>query len=112
MDADPDDKSRQYFGLKLCIKCVARRRSGECRTAGAFDMVVLRTGSIPEYHDGVANELIDSPPFGDERLGQSGEMSRGLLHQNVGICCFSDSSEIFHVGEKNCHFSPEAAEFR
>ncbi len=71
MDADPDDKSRQPFSLKLYIKCVARRRSGKCRTAGAFDMIVLRTGSIPKYHDGIANELIDSPAFGDERLGQT-----------------------------------------
>src|SRR6478672_1546768 len=99
MDADPDDKSWQPFSLKLYIKRVARRRSGKCRTAGAFDMIMLRTGSIPEHHDSISNELIDSPTFGNERISQSREMSRGLLHQNVGIGCFSDSSEIFNVGE-------------
>jgi len=59
MDANPDDESRQPFGLKLSIKCVACRRSGKCRAAGAFDMIVLRTGGIPKHHDGIANEFLD-----------------------------------------------------
>ena len=54
-------------------------------------MVLLQAGGIPEHHDGIADELIDSPAFGDECLRQGSKMARGLAHQNVGIGCFSDA---------------------
>ena len=75
-------------------------------------MIELQVRRVPEYHDGVADELIHRAPFGNKGLGQGRKMTRHLPHQIVGVARLGDTGEICDVGKQDSDFLPHAAKLR
>src|SRR6478672_4330901 len=74
MNTKTHDERLQPLGDELKVEGLAGRLCHKCGAAGPLDMIELQVRRIPEYHDGVADELIHRAPFGHKGLGQGGKM--------------------------------------
>ena len=74
VNPEPREKRRQAFGFEFGVQPLAGGLGCKRRPASARDMVRLWIGSVPEYHDRVADEFVDRAAFGEERFRQRGEI--------------------------------------
>ncbi len=69
MDAKANGEGLQSLRFELRIERIARGLGRKGGAAGALDMVALRAGSVPKYHDRIADELVDRTTLGEKGFG-------------------------------------------
>src|ERR1700730_10094977 len=108
MDTEANGEGLQPLRFEFRIERVARGLGRKGGAAGSLDMVALRAGRVPEYHDRIADELVDRTTLREEGFGPRRQMARRLTHQQVRVRRLSNAGEISDIGKKDRDFLPSS----